>query len=526
MTYRSAAALVTASGLGGLLTAWLLAPDYFHSRGFPLDEAWIHAVYGRSLAQSGLLAYNPGIPATGATSPLWAVALAALHLVASSVPTLLLSAKLLGFSLHLLGTLLLLRGLDERDGVGAPSLLGCALAAYHPDLVAASLSGMEIPLAALVAAGLLLAARGSGPLGYGTLSLAAPLARPELSVLCFALPVALWIQRDRRRLGRLVGAAAVGNAAALGLVGGYTLAVSGLPRLASYPAKVGAEAASLVSGGVAGFRELLGAFPVADSSILVGAAAVVAVRVVLSRPVAGAALYSPAAALLGALTLCVACFVLVPPADPRAFHQQRYTLPVLPLMVGAVPVLVLAELRRLLPARPARLARVGVVALLLLSVLVTARVRYTALANNAQNIDDVQVSIGKRLASAAPGDVAWVVDGGAIRYFGNAFVVDLTGLNNAQMLGAGAQRFLDRHPPRYIELVPMSSVMDAEAGRGLTAAHFRPTTPYTVSGYPALQHHWLVGCDEASHPRRIDVRGRLFAFRCAPRAPTAGTSGL
>src|SRR5512133_1449677 len=49
--------------------------------GFRLDDAWIHMVYGREIANGGYPAYNPGIPATGATSLLWAYWLAVLHLV-------------------------------------------------------------------------------------------------------------------------------------------------------------------------------------------------------------------------------------------------------------------------------------------------------------------------------------------------------------------------------------------------------------------------------------------------------------
>src|SRR5690349_19879454 len=51
----------------------LCAPSYLFHLGFPLDDAWIHAVYARSFARNGMLAYNPGIPANGETSPLWAV---------------------------------------------------------------------------------------------------------------------------------------------------------------------------------------------------------------------------------------------------------------------------------------------------------------------------------------------------------------------------------------------------------------------------------------------------------------------
>ena len=44
--------------------------------GFPLDDSWIHQVYGRNLAQTGLWAFVPGVPSAASTSPLYTVLLA------------------------------------------------------------------------------------------------------------------------------------------------------------------------------------------------------------------------------------------------------------------------------------------------------------------------------------------------------------------------------------------------------------------------------------------------------------------
>jgi len=66
----------------------LIVPIYFllkgktHSlKGFPLDDAWIHLVYGREISRGGYLAYNSGEPATGSTSPIWAYLLGIIHLL-------------------------------------------------------------------------------------------------------------------------------------------------------------------------------------------------------------------------------------------------------------------------------------------------------------------------------------------------------------------------------------------------------------------------------------------------------------
>jgi len=43
--------------------------------GFPLDDAWIHQVFARNLAQHAEFSYNPGQPVAGSTSPLWTIML-------------------------------------------------------------------------------------------------------------------------------------------------------------------------------------------------------------------------------------------------------------------------------------------------------------------------------------------------------------------------------------------------------------------------------------------------------------------
>lgn len=43
--------------------------------GFPLDDSWIHQVYGRNLAQTGVWSFIPGVPSAASTSPLYTVLL-------------------------------------------------------------------------------------------------------------------------------------------------------------------------------------------------------------------------------------------------------------------------------------------------------------------------------------------------------------------------------------------------------------------------------------------------------------------
>lgn len=62
-----------------LLVAAMLAVVFYVATangGFPLDDSWIHQVYGRNLALSGTWAFVPGVPSAASTSPMYTVLLA------------------------------------------------------------------------------------------------------------------------------------------------------------------------------------------------------------------------------------------------------------------------------------------------------------------------------------------------------------------------------------------------------------------------------------------------------------------
>src|SRR5262249_27846911 len=145
---------------------------------------------------------------------------------------------------------------------------GCMLAAFHPDLVSASMSGTETALATLVASGLVLAIGGGGAARYGVLCFAAPFVRGELTALCLALPPLFFIRRDRRRLLTTTVAACLGTAFAYGIIGARRLAVSGGPPALASWASLDGVGLGPFDAAVIGFAEILGRLPVVDSSIL------------------------------------------------------------------------------------------------------------------------------------------------------------------------------------------------------------------------------------------------------------------
>jgi hypothetical protein len=65
--------------LAALLLGWLVFLPGVHT--FPLDDAYIHLAYVRTLADTGVLGLNPGEPSMGTSSQLWVYLLAALRKV-------------------------------------------------------------------------------------------------------------------------------------------------------------------------------------------------------------------------------------------------------------------------------------------------------------------------------------------------------------------------------------------------------------------------------------------------------------
>jgi hypothetical protein len=57
------------------LLGWWLGRQSTEGSGFPLDDAWIHQTYARSLERGGGWSFTPGVPSAGATAPLWVLLL-------------------------------------------------------------------------------------------------------------------------------------------------------------------------------------------------------------------------------------------------------------------------------------------------------------------------------------------------------------------------------------------------------------------------------------------------------------------
>jgi len=193
-----------------LVLAWCLAyAGYlaFAARlagsGFPLDDAWIHQTYARSLGREGAWAFLPGQPSSGSTSPAWTALLSvgyALGLAGQAW------AVALGLLLQLLLALVLVSWSRSRcqERTCALWVFGIALLEWH--LLWAALSGMEILLTAFLAGlvFMLLERRSTHTLLLGALIGAGIWIRPD--ALTLLLP-ALWVLGSRRHAGKVRAAA-------------------------------------------------------------------------------------------------------------------------------------------------------------------------------------------------------------------------------------------------------------------------------------------------------------------------------
>ena len=406
----------------GLEVTLLVAPHLLEL-GFPLDDAWIHSVYAREIAHSFMYAYNPGTPATGTTSQLWPLLLAPLQWLAPSYHAYTAFAKILGFVLHFIASVWLADTLARRP---APSnqrgrcvmegATAGALVALHPDLVAASLSGMEIALAEVIVVFTLRSALfGGRRVVLALVGLLAFLSRPELALVAVLLPVFLAVQRGWReafRAGLPSAGGAVLGVAAMAL---RNLGVSGMPLPATFYAKVGGPGSSTWSSLYDGFVELCDRIVVVDSGLVLVAVFVLSVyslgsllRHNRAEPDLGAA-----CGLTGLIFIAVS-FVLIPPIDPDAFYHQRYVLPGVMILVAGLPSLAFGTmaLARLDSRQKRRV--LGIAGFVLLaSFAIDYPTRIGHLENDCKNIDDVQVRVGELMGELGPDTVLWTADAGA-----------------------------------------------------------------------------------------------------------------
>jgi hypothetical protein len=430
---------------------------------FPLDDAWIHRVYARSLAMGHGFAYNPGQQETGSTSPLWIIASAPAHwLEFLGTRSMVVGVKLIGWLFGAAVVLGVVRLSQLLTKSGFVACLAGALMALEARLLFSAWSGMETTLlvAIWIWAGVALLRQ-----RYGSFLLLlglAPLARPEallltplallavpgvvrrpqplrlkLGILALPLiPQLLWsaacmlINRHPLPLTFFLKARPFELGAAELATAWKGLTQQGLPSLLMYPLGLLVFLGFCLRWRSRAAWQCLALLPLGGLVYLLGVCG--------TRPVVLEGYYwtrwlDPAAIVLS-VPFCVGFSLLVWIAvvGVKELHARMAA-------TGTGPTKAKRPQRGELALRIAA----GVLTLVFVAISApqfrrTVLDRRSHLATDSRAIAIINVQMGTWIHENTPPDaVVGVNDAGAIRYFGGRKTIDLIGLNNSEIAFGG-----------------------------------------------------------------------------------------
>jgi hypothetical protein len=442
--------------------------------GFPLDDSWIHLVYSQSLAHGGGFAYNPGQLETGFTSPLWVVVLAPLFWIPGlDDASIVLATKAVGALLAVASCLLACRLGRVLSGSRVVALVTGTMLAIEPDLVFASLSGMEVTLAVTCVLWTLLAIAEKRP-GRAGIGLAACLgARPELGLLAPLAMLAFWKADTGQPPWKKATLLLVPFLLAGAAWSGHNLWVTGHPLPATFYAK------HRLGGGKWDDIPILGemVLDMAWFTWWTGFALFAwgAFRLLRTRLRPGLVILAAAIAF----PLAIGWAHNLQQEWP--FIWKRYFIPSVPflyvpvaLVIGSIPAWLRA--RRFVPAVAAlALALPG--AFELKHKFSISAYRFS---QNSRNIEEVQVALGNWVRdNVHAGEYVATNDAGAIRFIGRHPTVDLVGLNNHEILFGDPGSVLKKYTPRFF-LVFTSWYPAIRNDPRFLPIHSAQTYPYTI----------------------------------------------
>jgi arabinofuranosyltransferase len=468
------------------------------TQGFPLDDSWIHLQFARNLAAGAGFSYNPGTPVAGSTAPLWTLLLGAGAVVASAS---LAMAKVVGVAATLAAALVTRRAALAWGARGDVALVAAIALVWMGPIAWGALSGMEVPLAALLVAAALLAHARDHLLISAACAALAVLARPEALLL-----IPLLVAARPLTLRRLAVFAAVTTIVVAPAVL-FSFSTAGTP----YPA----TAAAKVEGGLVGwlggvrepavvtwiqrptafFKEWL--LWLAATHWLLPVALVPAV--ILGWRRAGRALGVVELALI-AHPLGMA---LLAPYRGPSFQEGRYSIHLLPLAVLAIAVAVgrpghavwhLAALGR----RPVQALAAAAWLAIAAATLVPAAARY---AWGVQNINAMQVHLGHWVDAQLPKRARIALnDIGAIAFFSRREVIDLMGLVTPQIIPyrrrgeTGVMEYISETCPEYVIIFPAWFPRLAASTETLQAIYRVKLERNEVAGAPEMVVYRLLRC--------------------------------
>jgi hypothetical protein len=430
------------------LMAALLAVVYYvrmANGGFPLDDSWIHQVYGRNLAQTGQWAFVPGVPSAASTSPLYTVLLSIGYKL--NIPFRLWTYGLGVLALWvtgMVGARMAERVMAKQKYVGLLTGLSLILA-WH--LIWAAASGMETMLFGMWTLVLVWLAQreldersvkvrdvGLRGLSFGVLAALATLTRPEGLALAGLIGLVMLITRPQKSWREFwiwgIGAGA-GFALAIAPYLALNLQLTGglLPDTAaakqaenapllsdSYPQRIWNMVQPITAGG-----QIL---------LLPGMIyfAIVTIRQIRANR-------RPLFYLLP-LLWAVGLILLYAARLPAYYQHGRYVIPALPsfIVTGVVGTFYLIGLGKTTVAGRV-LSRSLAIAAVLAFVYFAAIPGAGVYRQDVRIIDEEMVTAAQWIAdNIAPEELLAVHDIGAVGYFAPRPILDLAGLVSPEIV--------------------------------------------------------------------------------------------
>jgi hypothetical protein len=432
---------------------------------FPLDDAWIHRVYARSLAMGHGLAYNPGQQETGSTSPLWIIASAPAHwLEFLGTRSMVVGVKLIGwlFGAAVMFGVVRLSQLLTKSGFVA--CLAGSLMALEARLLFSALSGMETTLLVAIWIWACVALLEKRYMAFLLLLGLAPLARPEallltplallavpgvvrgprspwlkLAILALPLiPQLLWsatcmlINRHPLPITFFLKAEPFELGTAELVTAWRGLTQQGLPSLLIYPLGMLAFLGFCLRWRSRVAWQCLALLPLAGLVYLLG---VCGTRTVVLEGYYWTRWLDPGALVLS-VPFCVGFSLLVwtVVVGARGLHASMVANG-----TGPTTTTTKRRQRRELALRIAA----GVLTLAFVAISApqfrrTMLDRRSHMATDSRAITIINVQMGEWIHdNTPPNAVVGVNDAGAIRYFGERKTIDLIGLNNSEIAFGG-----------------------------------------------------------------------------------------
>jgi arabinofuranosyltransferase len=446
---RSFILLVLLALLGALL--YLGYSLRFGFVGFPLDDAWIHQTYARNLALHHQLAYNPGQPSVGSTSPLWSVLVTPAYVLPLEYRfwTYLLGAILLALTGWI--TYRLASALFPEDSL-TPILAG-AFCVLEWHLAWAAFSGMETVLFVFLSILAIERYVADGrPFLIGVVTGLLTLTRPE-GVLLLALLILDTLLRRKRTRDTLTWAQAVTSAGFL-LLGFLVLII---PYLIVNLTVTGNLFPNTFYAKQAEYRDLIAAVPLWIRWAQMAAVTAVGAQVLLIPGYVYAVYGTVRLRRWDAILPLAWWFALLSAYAirlPVTYQHGRYLIP-------AIPILIVYGVwgTKNLPGVPRIVRRVLFTSIPVLLVIFWVR-GAEQYAIDVRIIDSELRETGQWIkANTPPQAVIGAHDIGAIGYFSGRVLVDTAGLITPEVVPfirdeATMLAFLEDEEADYIVIFP------------------------------------------------------------------------